>query len=113
MDCGAGSEIGFCSMASSYPMERIEDLVVHCSDIIEAFKAVIPEDFDALGDNSINVISSEKDLTRPWSWKVYAYKKRQVCDSELSFTRPSYALDTEGRMKIKGTPCVNIFIPCR
>ena len=96
VDCGAGSEKRFCSMGSSYPKEKIKDAVENCSDIIEAFRAVIPEDFDALGDNSINVISSEKDLTRPWSWKVYAYKKRQICDSELSFTRPSYALDTEG-----------------
>jgi len=100
VDCGAGSEIGFCSMASSYPKERVEALVENCSDIIEAFKAVVPEDFDALGDNSISVISSEKDLARPWSWKVYAYKKRQICDSELSFTRPSYALDTEGNWSI-------------
>ena len=97
VDCGADSEKGFCSMTSSYPTERIEALYEHCSDIIEAFKAVVPEDFDALGDNSINVISSEKDLTRPWSWKVYAYKKHQICESELSFTRPSYAVDTEGK----------------
>jgi len=100
VDCGAASEIGFCTMGSSYPKERIEEVVQNCSDIIEAFKAVVPEDFDALGDNSINVISSEKDLARPWSWKVYAYKKRQICDSELSFTRPSYALDTEGHWRV-------------
>jgi len=100
VDCGVDSEKGFCTMTSSYPTERIEALYKHCSDIIEAFKAVIPEDFDALGDNSINVISSEKDLTRPWSWKVYAYKKHQICESELSFTRPSYALDTEGNWSV-------------
>ena len=97
VDCGSDSEIRFCSMGSSYPKARIEAVVENCSDIIEAFKAIVTEDFDALGDNSINVISSEKDLTRPWSWNVYAYKKRQTCDSELSFTRPSYALDTEGK----------------
>ena len=97
VDCGAYSEKGFCSMTSSYPTERVEDLYENCRDIIEAFKTVIPADFNALGDNSINVISSEKDLTRPWSWKVYAYKKHQICESELSFTRPSYAVDTEGK----------------
>ena len=57
VDCGAESEKGFCSMTSSYPTKRIEALYEHCSDIIEAFKAVVPEDFDALGDNSMNVIS--------------------------------------------------------
>ena len=96
VDCKAGSDLGFCSMTSSYPKEMIESLIQPCSDIIEAFKAFVPEDFDALGDNSIHVINSEKDLSRPWSWKVYAYKKQQVCESELSFTRPSYGQDTQG-----------------
>jgi len=100
VDCGAGSEIGFCSMTSSYPKERIHALMYNCGEILEAFKAVVTDDLNELGDNSPSVISSEKDLTRPWSWKVYAYKKRQICDSELSFTRPSYALDTEGNWSI-------------
>ena len=96
VDCEAGRDLGFCSMTSSYPKEMIESLIQPCSDIIEAFKAFVPEDFDALGDNSIHVINSEKDLSRPWSWKVYAYKKQQICQSELSFIRPSYGLDTKG-----------------
>ena len=65
-------------MTSSYPRERIEALHEHCSDIMDAFQALVPEDIDTLGDNSVSVISSEKDLARPWSWKVYAYKKKQV-----------------------------------
>ena len=83
-------------MTSSYPKEMIEALYEHCSDIIDAFKAVVPEDVDTLGDNSESVISSEKDLARPWSWKVFAYKKKQLCSSDISFIQPSYAMDTEG-----------------
>jgi len=100
VDCGSSSDLGVCSMTSSYPKEMIESLIQPCSDIIEAFKAFVPEDFDALGDNSIHVINSEKDLSRPWSWKVYAYKKQQVCESELSFTRPSYGQDTKGNWNV-------------
>ena len=96
VDCGAGREVGFCSMTSSYPKEKVQALMNDCKEILEAFKAVIPDDLDELGDNSPSVISSEKDLARPWSWKVYAYKKRQVCDSELYFIQPAFARDTKG-----------------
>jgi len=100
VDCGAGSEIGFCSMTSSYPKERIHALMYNCREILEAFQAVVTDDLDELGDNSPSVISSEKDLTRPWSWKVYAYKKRQICDSELYFLQPAFARDTKGEWHI-------------
>jgi len=100
VNCSESREVGFCSMTSSYPKELIESLYEHCSDIIEAFKAVVPEDVDTLGDNSESVISSEKDLARPWSWKVFAYKKKQLCSSDISFIQPSYAMDTEGNWNI-------------
>ena len=74
----------------------IESLIQPCSNTIEAFKVFVSEDFDALGNYSIHGINSEKNLSRPWSWKVYAYKKRQICESELSFIRLSYGFDTEG-----------------
>ena len=96
VDCGAGREVGFCSITSAYPKERVELLMYGCKEVLQAFKAVISDDLDELGDNSPSVISSEKDLARPWSWKVYAYKKRQVCDSELYFIQPSFARDTKG-----------------
>ena len=97
VDCGdLKNHTGFCSMTSLYPTERIKSLIRSCSRIVEAFAAFVPENFDSLGDNSIHVIESEKDPERPWSWKVYAYKKRQICDSELLFIRPSYGLDTQG-----------------
>jgi len=100
VNCSESKEVGFCSMTSSYPKETIEHLYEYCSDIIEAFKAVVPEDVDTLGDNSESVISSEKDLARPWSWKVFAYKKKQLCSSDISFIQPSYAMDTEGNWNI-------------
>jgi len=100
VNCSESREVGFCSITSSYPMEMIEALYEHCSDIIDAFKAVVPEDVDTLGDNSESVISSEKDLARPWSWKVFAYKKKQLCSSDISFIQPSYAIDTEGNWNI-------------
>ena len=37
-----------------------------------------------------------QDEDRPWSWRVYAYKKKQVCNSELYFIRPAFARDTNG-----------------
>jgi len=100
LNCSESREVGFCSMTSSYPKEMIEALYEHCSDIIDAFKAVVPEDVDTLGDNSESLISSEKDLARPWSWKVFAYKKKQLCSSDISFIQPSYAMDTEGNWNI-------------
>jgi len=100
VNCSESREVGFCFMTSSYPKEMIEALYEHCSDIIDAFKAVVPEDVDTLGDNSESVISSEKDLARPWSWKVFAYKKKQLCSSDISFIQPSYAMDTEGNWNI-------------
>jgi len=100
VDCGAGSEIGFCSMTSSYPKERVHALMYNCGEILEAFQAVVTDDLDELGDNSPSVISSEKDLTRPWSWKVYAYKKKQICHSELYFLQPAFARDTKGEWHI-------------
>jgi len=100
VNCSESREVGFCSMTSSYPKERIEALYAKCRNIFDAFKAIVPEDVDTLGDNSVSVISSEKDPARPWSWKVFAYKKKQLCSSDISFIQPSYAIDTEGNWNI-------------
>ena len=96
VDCGAGTEAGFCSMSSSYPMEKVDSLMYSCQQVLQAWQANLPEDIDLLGDNSPSVITSEKDEARPWSWKVYAYKKKQVCQSELYFLQPGFARDTKG-----------------
>ena len=64
------SEEGWCPVSSSYPTNRVEQAVAKCPKVVEAFKVVITKDLDLLGDNSPSVISSEKDLHRPWSWKV-------------------------------------------
>jgi len=100
VDCGAGTEAGFCSMSSSYPMERVHDLMYSCHQVLDAWQASVPDDIDLLGDNSPSVITSEKDEIRPWSWKVYAYKKKQVCQSELYFLQPGFARDTKGDWQI-------------
>ena len=63
------SEEGWCPVTSSYPIARVEQAVANCPQVVEAFKAVVTKDLDLLGDNSPSVISSEKDLHRPWSWK--------------------------------------------
>ena len=96
VDCGAGTEAGFCSMSSSYPMEKVDSLMYSCQQVLQAWQANLPEDIDLLGDNSPSVITSQKDEARPWSWKVYAYKKKQVCQSELYFLQPGFARDTKG-----------------
>ena len=96
VDCGAGTEAGFCSMSSSYPMEKVDSLMYSCQQVLQAWQASLPEDIDLLGDNSPSVITSQKDEARPWSWKVYAYKKKQVCQSELYFLQPGFARDTKG-----------------
>ena len=70
---------GWCPVSSSYPIARVEQAVANCPQVVEAFKAVVTKDFDLLGDNSPSVISSEKDLHRPWSWKVGFH-------SEIEFT---------------------------
>ena len=93
--CPELKEIGFCAQDNSYPHDMVTDLVSNCS-ILSSFSAFVPEDVDTLGDNSDSIISSEKDSDRPWSWRVSAYNKRQVCDSYLSFIRPSYVLDSRG-----------------
>ena len=100
VDCGAGTEAGFCSMSSSYPMEKVDSLMYSCQQVLQAWQASLPEDIDLLGDNSPSVITSEKDEARPWSWKVYAYKKKQVCQSELYFLQPGFARDTKGDWQI-------------
>ena len=100
VDCGAGTEAGFCSMSSSYPMERVHDLMYSCHQVLDAWQANVPDDIDLLGDNSPSVITSEKDEIRPWSWKVYAYKKKQVCQSELYFLQPGFARDTKGLIDV-------------
>ena len=67
-----------------------------CESVVSAWEAVVSEDLDSLGDNSPSVIASLQDQHRPWSWRVYAYKKKQVCNSELYFMRPAFARDTRG-----------------
>ena len=64
--------------------------------MVNAWEAVVSDDLDSLGDNSPSVIASLQDQHRPWSWRVYAYKKKQVCNSELYFMRPAFARDTRG-----------------
>ena len=66
-------------MTSSYPTTRVEKVVANCPQVVEAFKAVVTKDLDQLGDNSPSVISSEKDLHRPWSWKVgFEFRKKSL-----------------------------------
>ena len=104
VDCGAGTEAGFCSMSSSYPMEKVDSLMYSCQQVLQAWQANLPDDIDLLGDNSPSVITSEKDEARPWSWKVYAYKKKQVCQSELYFLQPGFARDTKGWIFTRNFP---------
>ena len=94
--CKDFEEVGFCGFSESYPVERISWLLQNCSSLLSSFQAVVPDELDRLGDNSESVITSEKDEDRPWSWRVYAYKKRQACHSEVSLIRPTYAVDTTG-----------------
>ena len=91
---------GFCAMSSDYPTVLISEVVKNCSSLISTFQAVVPDEVDGLGDTSESVITSEKDEERPWSWRVYAYKKRQACHSEVSLSRPSYAVDSEGETQL-------------
>ena len=96
--CADLNETGYCSnsISSDYYQQMLDSLLENCADVMSAFKAFVPEDIDSLGDNSDSVISSEKDQDRPWSWTVSAYKKKPVCQSDLSFIRPSYVLNTKG-----------------
>jgi len=100
VDCGSGREVGWCSVSPSYPTHLVEEMVTGCEQVLEAYKAVISQDLDLLGDNSPSIISSEKDHSRPWSWKVYAYKKKQVCASELYFMKPALARDSQGVWRV-------------
>jgi len=102
VDCGAGTESGFCSMTSDYPEEEVESLISRpaCESVVNAWEAVVSDDLDSLGDNSPSVIASLQDQHRPWSWRVYAYKKKQVCNSELYFMRPAFARDTRGDWRV-------------
>ena len=78
--------------------EEVEALLSRptCESVVNAWEAVVSDDLDSLGDNSPSVIASLQDQRRPWSWRVYAYKKKQVCNSELYFMRPAFARDTQG-----------------
>lgn len=98
--CNGLEETGFCVYDSSYPSEEISRLLVNCSSLVSSFQAVVPDELERLGDISESVITSEKDEERPWSWRVYAYKKRQACDSQVSISRPSYAVDSEGKSQL-------------
>lgn len=98
--CKEFEEVGFCGYSESYPVERISWLLQNCSSLVSSFQAVVPEELDRLGDNSESVITSEKDEDRPWSWRVYAYKKRQACDSLVSLIRPTYAVDSTGEPQL-------------
>ena len=73
VDCGSGREVGWCSVSPSYPTHLVEEMVTGCEQVLEAYKAVISQDLDLLGDNSPSIISSEKDHSRPWSWKVILF----------------------------------------
>ena len=96
--CNEFDQVGYCKETNAYAQKMLDDLLENCKEVVSAFQAFIPENIDELGDNSESVISSEKDHERPWSWTVSAYKKKQVCESDLAFIRPSYALDTRGNL---------------
>jgi len=100
VDCGAGTEAGFCSMTTDYPVDTVQSLVSGCDQVMSAWQPLVSQDVDSLGDNSPSVITSQQDQDRPWSWRVYAYKKKQVCHSELYFMRPGFAQDTRGEWQV-------------
>ena len=74
------SEEGWCPVTSTYPVVRVEKVLSRCSQVVDAFKVVVTKDLDLLGDNSPSVISSEKDLHRPWSWKVGSQYHLSSCE---------------------------------
>jgi len=98
-DCVGRGET-WCVVTPSYPTARVEQRVASCGQVLDSYRAVLSQDLALLGDNSASVISSEKDKERPWSWKVYAYKKQQVCSSDLYFLEPGVARDTEGSWRV-------------
>ena len=83
-----------------------------CESVVNAWEAVVSDDLDSLGDNSPSVIASLQDQHRPWSWRVYAYKKKQVCNSELYFMRPAFARDTRGEAVYKCTVTLSPVTSC-
>lgn len=102
VDCKAGSDMGFCPMSASYPKYAIQNIIKKCKTVIDSFLAEVPQDLNQLGENSISIGINKKedtnslDKSKPWSWKAYSYKKRQICDSELHFIKPGFAKDTKG-----------------
>ena len=46
------------------------------------------------------LISSLELRIQPSVSQVYAYKKRQVCSSEVKFVEPGVALDSEGKWRL-------------
>ena len=77
-----------------------------CQELIYKGFVPVPEDLDELGDNdpvakySNSSRSSVRAQQGSWSWKPYRYKKKQICDSELRYIRPGYALDSTGKWQV-------------
>ena len=133
VDCGAGTEAGFCAMTSSYPRARlvlltITECYLSCgpgwrkwwrgraarpwrppgarwwarTSTASGTTAPAWSPATRCGASYLDVLLSveyAQDQDRPWSWRVYAYKKKQVCNSELYFMRPAFARDTTGQSK--------------
>ena len=70
VDCGAGTEVGFCSMTSTYPVENMVRLLQTCDHVTRAWSAVVTDDVDQLGDNSASVITSHQVQTKLTSFLV-------------------------------------------
>lgn len=105
VDCG-GRDLGFCDMSSKYPGHMMGNLMSDCQELVYRGFVPVPEDLDELGDSdpvakySNSSKSAIRAQTGSWSWKPYAFKKKQVCDSELRFIRPGYARDSTGKWQV-------------
>jgi len=105
VDCG-GRDLGFCDMSSKYPGHMMGNLMSDCQELVYRGFVPVPEDLEELGDSdpvakySNSSKSAVRAQTGSWSWKPYAFKKKQVCDSELRFIRPGYARDSTGKWQV-------------
>ena len=73
-----------------------------CEDVIKKMYVNIPDDVDALGDNS-PLASKAINKTTPssWSWAKYTYKKQPLCASQIKFIQPGFAKDINGQWQVR------------
>ena len=88
VDCGAGSESGFCSLTDSYPARQVRNILHTCQPILAAFQVTSSQEGEQWGE----------------LWKYWVTEAETACRQSCQRTWCSWGTALPARWGPSGSP---------